>query len=112
MRILYPDLVYGAIASSGMHLPDFFYNIADLLLLIPAVTHAQIEMWEYTDVIRRAMDPECAKALEDSVKTIDFMLDNSLTRPLIKKLFGLSDVVHNEDVVSIISVCYLDLQLG
>ncbi|KAJ7143549.1 serine carboxypeptidase S28-domain-containing protein, partial [Mycena crocata] len=83
MKILYPDLVYGAIASSG-------------------VTHASIVNWEYMEIIRTAADPICSAHLENSIKTIDSILSTGrLTRPL-KALFGLSDLKHDEDFVSVI----------
>ncbi|KAJ6508343.1 serine carboxypeptidase S28-domain-containing protein [Mycena sanguinolenta] len=83
MKILYPDLVYGAIASSG-------------------VTHAAIMNWEYMEIIRKAADPVCSGHLENSIKTIDAILSNGrLARPL-KALFGLQDLRHNDDFASVI----------
>ncbi|KAJ6584032.1 serine carboxypeptidase S28-domain-containing protein [Mycena vulgaris] len=83
MRVLYPDLVYGAIASSG-------------------VTHASIVNWEYMEIIRQAADPKCSAHLENAVQNIDKILSSGrLARPL-KALFGLSDLRHDEDFVSVI----------
>ncbi|THU97122.1 peptidase S28 [Dendrothele bispora CBS 962.96] len=86
MRILYPDIVFGAIASS-------------------AVTHAAISNWEYMDVIRKAADPTCSKHLQNSVETIDAILAHDthglLAKPL-KALFGIHDLKHDVDFVSLI----------
>ncbi|KAF8214964.1 serine carboxypeptidase S28-domain-containing protein [Mycena galopus ATCC 62051] len=84
MKILYPDLVYGAIASSG-------------------VTHAAIINWEYMEIIRNASDPVCSGHLENSIKTIDTLLSNRRLAGPLKSLFGLSDLRHNDDFASVIS---------
>ncbi|KAH9841596.1 peptidase S28 [Rhodofomes roseus] len=84
MKILYPDLVYGAIASSG-------------------VTHADIENWRYMDIIRRAADPECSANLVHSVEFIDTVLSVPHLRIALKQLFGLKDLEYDEDFVSLLS---------
>ncbi|EIW59107.1 peptidase S28 [Trametes versicolor FP-101664 SS1] len=83
MKILYPDLVYGAIASSG-------------------VTHAALELWEYAETIRRAADATCAQHLENSIKIIDALLDVPVTKYPLKALFGLAKLRHDEDFVSLL----------
>ncbi|THH30673.1 hypothetical protein EUX98_g3527 [Antrodiella citrinella] len=83
MRVLYPDLVYGAIASSG-------------------VTHASIINWEYAEIIRKAADPKCSKHLEKSIKAIDHLLETGLRTPL-KQLFGLGELQHDEDFVALLA---------
>ncbi|KAJ7617546.1 serine carboxypeptidase S28-domain-containing protein [Mycena polygramma] len=83
MKILYPDLVYGAIASSG-------------------VTHAAIINWEYFEIIRAAADPVCSGHLENSIKTIDSILASGRFTGPLKSLFGLSDVRHDDDFVSVL----------
>ncbi|KAI0354883.1 peptidase S28 [Trametes cingulata] len=83
MKVLYPDLVYGAIASSG-------------------VTHASIENWEYMEIIRRAADPKCSQHLETSIKIIDALLDVPVTRTPLKALFGLAQLKHDEDFVALL----------
>ncbi|KAJ6611408.1 serine carboxypeptidase S28-domain-containing protein [Mycena sp. CBHHK59/15] len=83
MKILYPDLVYGAIASSG-------------------VTHASIVNWEYMEIIRTAADPKCSAHLENAIQTIDKILASGrLARPL-KALFGLSELRHDDDFASVL----------
>ncbi|PSR83862.1 hypothetical protein PHLCEN_2v5571 [Hermanssonia centrifuga] len=83
MRVLYPDLVFGAIASS-------------------AVTHASIENWEYMEIIRNAADPKCSAHLEKSIKTIDSLLAVPRLKRQLKGLFGLADLEHDEDFASLI----------
>ncbi|KAG6853090.1 hypothetical protein C0991_006984 [Blastosporella zonata] len=84
MKILYPELTYGSIASS-------------------AVTHAALSNWEYMEVIRRAADEKCSSHLENSIVTIDHILDQPHFRSLLKGLFGLKDLEHDEDFVSLLT---------
>ncbi|KAJ3510022.1 hypothetical protein NLJ89_g4906 [Agrocybe chaxingu] len=85
MKILYPDIVWGAIASS-------------------AVTHAALENWQYMDIIRNAADPKCSAHLVNAIENIDNILINGpafLRRPL-KNLFGLGGLEHDDDFVSVL----------
>ena len=84
MRVLYPDLVYGAIASSG-------------------VTHASLSNWEYMEIIRQAADKRCSRNIERTIKTIDHLLETPL-RKSIKQLFGLGELEHDDDFMSLLSV--------
>ncbi|KAJ3882525.1 serine carboxypeptidase S28-domain-containing protein [Lentinula edodes] len=83
MRVLYPDLVYGAIASS-------------------AVTHAAIINWEYMDIIRRYADPTCSLHLQKAIETIDTILDHRVLSAPLKALFGVHGLKHDVDFVSLI----------
>ncbi|EMD39912.1 hypothetical protein CERSUDRAFT_81235 [Gelatoporia subvermispora B] len=83
MKILYPELVYGAIASS-------------------AVTHATLENWEYMEIIRRAADPKCSHSLEVAIESIDTVLKLPVFGQRLKALFGLADLQHDEDFVSLL----------
>ncbi|KAI0670867.1 peptidase S28 [Trametes maxima] len=83
MKILYPELVFGAIASSG-------------------VTHASLENWEYMEIIRRAADPKCSHNLQTSIQIIDALLDIPITRKPLKALFGLAELEHDEDFASLL----------
>ena len=84
-RILYPDLVFGAIASSG-------------------VTHATLVNWEYHDIIRRAADPECGRRLQEAVRAIDHALGIPRLRRIVKGLFGLAELEHDDDFASLLEV--------
>ncbi|KAF4577249.1 hypothetical protein EYR36_005236 [Pleurotus pulmonarius] len=83
MKILYPDLVFGAIASSG-------------------VTHAALSNWQYMDIIRRAADPACMRNIEQSIQIIDTILTTRVFARPLKGLFGLADLEHDVDFVSTI----------
>ncbi|OSX59888.1 hypothetical protein POSPLADRAFT_1183590 [Postia placenta MAD-698-R-SB12] len=83
MRVIYPDLVYGAIASSG-------------------VTHAAIQNWEYMDIIRRAAEPECSSNIQSAIETIDTVLSIPHLRIVLKRLFGLEELVHDDDFASLL----------
>ncbi|KAF8628691.1 hypothetical protein AX15_003751 [Amanita polypyramis BW_CC] len=85
MRILHPELVYGAIASS-------------------AVTHAMIENWQYMEIIRNAADSKCSGRLQNAIKTIDGLLDYPHAARAIKSQFGVPDLAHNEDFVSLLQI--------
>lgn len=106
MRILYPDIVFGAIASSGMS--ALCYRIR-VLTIRQAVTHAVIENWEYYDVIREAAESKCSKTLEDSISTIDSLLEVPFLAKRLKSLFGLSGL-ENVDFTSVLTVSSLFMQ--
>ncbi|KAF8810219.1 peptidase S28 [Phlegmacium glaucopus] len=85
MKILYPDIVWGAIASS-------------------AVTHASLENWQYMDIIREAADSKCSDHIVNSISTIDSILSSapSFFKRQLKNLFGLADLEHDEDFASVL----------
>lgn len=89
MKILYPDIVYGAIASSG-------------------VTHASVSLWQYHDVVRNAAPENCSSILVKAVETINLALSRPDLNTPLKQLFGL-DGLADDDFSSIISVCYHSL---
>lgn len=106
MRVLYPDLVFGAIASSGKPLLSHHTKHRAHTFVGKAVTHATIENWEYMEIIRNAADPKCSAHLEKSIRTIDRILavpQGGIKRRL-KGLFGVADLEHDEDFVSLIEV--------
>ena len=104
MRVLYPDIVYGAIASSGWCTSLFCVKLPKVSSIL-AVTHASLENWEYMEIIRKAADLKCTGNLQLSVQIIDGLLASPLTRNAIKSLFGLSGLEHDEDFASVIEVC-------
>lgn len=86
MRILYPDLVYGAIASSG-------------------VTFATINDWQYFDIIRQFGPKDCIQQIETTVNEVDALLaKKGRARQVIKATFGLGNVTHDEDFASVLAV--------
>lgn len=84
MRVLYPDIVFGAIASS-------------------AVTHATIDNWEYMDIIRTAASKECSDRLVSSIARVDNLLARPWFRGPLRRLFGLGGLTHDDDFVSTLS---------
>ncbi|WVQ81073.1 hypothetical protein IAT38_003195 [Cryptococcus sp. DSM 104549] len=85
MRTQYPDLVWGAIASS-------------------AVTHAEIDFHNYYRPIMRYGPQPCLSVLEDAVEYIDTILDHPAPFPkLLKGLFGLSELASDQDFADVIS---------
>ena len=84
MRVLYPEIVFGAIASS-------------------AVTHATIDNWEYMDIVRTAAPKDCSDRLVSSVTQVDNLLAQHWFRRPLKRLFGLGGLTHDDDFVSTLS---------
>lgn len=88
MKVTYPELVYGAIASSG-------------------VTYATISNWQYYDIIRQFASPACVKQIETAVEEFDDLLTKSnATKQAIQALYGLPNVTHSADVGSVLAVCW------
>ena len=86
MRVLYPDLVYGAISSSG-------------------VTHATVVDWRYFDIIRQYAPQDCMAQVVKAIDEVDRLLERSnKTRNAVKALFGLSGLSYDPDFASLLSV--------
>ena len=85
MRVLYPDIVYGAIASSG-------------------VTHATVVDWRYPDLIRQYAAPACVARIEKAIAEVDSLLTSNKTSGAIKAVFGLGGISYNPDFASLLSV--------
>ncbi|OWZ38641.1 serine carboxypeptidase [Cryptococcus neoformans c45] len=86
MRVQYPNLVWGAIASS-------------------AVTHAQIDFPQYYDPIQEYGPPTCISTLQRAIIFIDNMLDHPRATgfpQLLKGLFGLG-ALEDDDFADVIS---------
>ncbi|KAI0735846.1 peptidase S28 [Earliella scabrosa] len=85
MRVLYPDLVYGAISSSG-------------------VTHATVVDWRYFDIIRQYAPQDCMAQVVKAIDEVDRLLERSnKTRNAVKALFGLSGLSYDPDFASLLS---------
>ncbi|WVW79480.1 hypothetical protein I302_101449 [Kwoniella bestiolae CBS 10118] len=85
MRKEYPHLVWGAIASS-------------------AVTHAQINFPQYYGPIQQYAPEGCIDTLQTAIELIDHLLDQPEPIPrYLKGLFGLEELVGNEDFADVIS---------
>jgi hypothetical protein len=101
MKVLYPDLVFGSIASSGLSHKHYGVFKPSHGISI-AVTHASITNWEYMDVIRKYADPKCSLRLQSTIKTIDVILDGRILTPRLKALFGLAGLEHDDDFVAVL----------
>lgn len=118
MRVLYPDLVWGAIASSGKwthcHLkrlvetePSYSPSLLRMFRLCrrgnpTAVTHAAIDYSDYFEVIRRTNNQTCIQHIQSAVATVDRVLDIPLMSSPLKALFGLQGLKHDDDFVSVL----------
>ncbi|KIJ24620.1 hypothetical protein M422DRAFT_77168 [Sphaerobolus stellatus SS14] len=87
MKVTYPNLVYGAIASSG-------------------VTHAAVNLWEYYDVIRNAT-PQCSPVFSKAIETVNIALSNKDLNGPVKDMFGLTGLT-DADFASVLA----DVPLG
>lgn len=107
MRVLYPDLVYGAISSSGSSFSPSFppLNNRPLSSLL-GVTHAALQNWQYMEVIRTAADAKCSSNLVNSIREIDAILAHSpnFIKRQLKRLFGLQNLENDDDFASMMEV--------
>jgi len=87
MRVLYPELTFGAIASS-------------------AVTHAATVWWEYHEVIRRSAPPDCSLQIEHTIAFVDRILALPPLKKPLKRLFGLEDLEHDDDFASVLESAF------
>ena len=86
MRVLYPELVYGAISSSG-------------------VTHATVVDWRYFDIIRQYAPAACTSQIVKAIDEIDrLLLGKNQTRNAIKAVFGLNGISYDPDFASLLTV--------
>ena len=85
MRVLYPDLVFGAISSSG-------------------VVHATIDEWYYYDIIRQSAPADCMTRLAEAIEEVDAFLANNKTRAAIKDVFSLGNITYDTDFASALTV--------
>lgn len=58
------------------------------------------------DVIRKAADPKCSAHIVNSIKTIDYILGNSLefVKKRLKGLFGLAELENDTDFAAVLGV--------
>ncbi|KAL7285924.1 hypothetical protein ACG7TL_001038 [Trametes sanguinea] len=86
MRVLYPELVFGAISSSG-------------------VVHATLDDWRYFDIIRQYAPADCIAQVEKTVDEVDSLITspNAATRNAIKAVFGVQNLTYDPDFASLLS---------
>ena len=86
MRVLYPDLVFGAISSSG-------------------VVHATVPEPFYFDIIRQFAPAACMRRVEETVDEVDALLEGTQAEhDAIKAVFGLQNLTYDPDFASLLSV--------
>ena len=92
MRVLYPDLVFGAIASSG-------------------VVHATVDDWYYFDIIREFAPADCMARVAEAVDEVDALLERPETHDAVKAVFGLQNLTYDPDFASLLTVSKLDVAI-
>jgi hypothetical protein len=86
MRIVYPDITWGAISSSG-------------------VTEAIYDYWQYYEPIRTYGPPECIATQQKLMNIIDniIMSNDTDTIDELKSAFGLEGLSNNKDFANVAS---------
>lgn len=96
LRVIYPDIFFGAISSSG-------------------VTKAIYDYWEYYEPIRQYGPRECIKTTQKLTHILDNLLSeskngNSRLIDQYKDVFGLGNLTYNDDFASVLSSALGDWQ--
>lgn len=87
LRVLYPNVFFGAISSSG-------------------VTKAIIDYWEYWEPIRLYGPKECISFTQDLIELVDHVLltpEKSHLIPTLKSVFGFPNITHDNDFAAILT---------
>ncbi|KAF2198246.1 peptidase S28 [Delitschia confertaspora ATCC 74209] len=87
LRVLYPEIFFGAISSSG-------------------VTEAIYDYWEYFEPIRQFAPPDCVSATQHVTHVVDNILLNKNNTGKIQQLkaaYGLSGVTDNRDFANVLT---------
>ncbi|EXJ91600.1 hypothetical protein A1O3_00148 [Capronia epimyces CBS 606.96] len=86
LRVLYPDLTWGAISSSG-------------------VTEAIYDFWEYYEPLREYGPPECIDTQVKLINVVDNILlqNDSTTVTQLKRGFGLENLTYSDDFANVVS---------
>ena len=92
LRVLYPDVFFGTISSSG-------------------VTKAIVDYWEYWEPIRMFGPNDCISFTQDLVELVDHILltpEKKDLIPTLKDVFGFSNITHDNDFTGVLT----DYSLG
>ena len=88
LRVQYPDIYWGAIASSG-------------------VTKAIYDYWEYYEPVKQYGPPDCISTTQKLTNVVDNILIGSNSSQLIselKSVFGLGNLTYNDDFANVLSM--------
>ena len=55
-------------------------------------------------IIRDAADPKCSSHIVNAISSIDSILQSGYFKRQLKALFGLADLEHDDDFVSVLEV--------
>lgn len=84
LRVVYPDIFFGAIASSG-------------------VTEAIVDYWQYWEPIRRHAPQDCIQTIEKFTGILDNLMPNASAIEELETLFGLQNLSYANDFASVLS---------
>lgn len=84
LRVVYPDLFFGAISSSG-------------------VTEAIVDYWQYYEPIRHHAPQDCVQTNLQFTQLIDNLLPQPSEFEMFKGLFGLQNLSYANDFASVLS---------
>lgn len=84
LRVVYPNLFFGAISSSG-------------------VTEAIVDYWQYYEPIRHHAPQDCVQTNLKFTQLIDKLLPHKSEFKKFKALFGLQDISYANDFASVLS---------
>jgi len=87
LRVVYPEIFWGAISSSG-------------------VTKAIYEYWEYFEPIRQFAPPDCVRATQWATNVVDNILlkaNNTGKIQTLKDVFGLGNITNYRDFANVLS---------
>lgn len=86
LRVLYPDVYWGAISSSG-------------------VTVAQYDFWQYYEPVREYAPPDCVETQGKLIEVVDNILlgGNNETINTLKSAFNASGFTYNDDFANTVS---------
>lgn len=84
LRLTYPDVFFGALASS-------------------AVTEAIVDYWQYWEPIRQNAPQNCVRTIEKLTGVLDSLVSNTTAIKDLETLFGLEDLSYIDDFANVLS---------
>ncbi|KAL9577769.1 MAG: hypothetical protein Q9212_006153 [Teloschistes hypoglaucus] len=85
LRVLYPEVYYGAISSSG-------------------VTEAIWDFWRYYEPVRKYGPPDCIDKQTKLINVVDnILLNNTKYTAQLKSAFGMESITYDDDFAQVLS---------